>query len=69
MIPKPILRYIIISFVAFSSAFFFLNKRQREISSPNAVEVLGKANDMQATNNDFIFFEALSKYLVVSFRR
>lgn len=68
MKPRPIFRTVIIFIAASVSVFFLESERKANKVCNKPVEDLSstKANFI-TSNNNFIFFESLSKYLSISF--
>jgi hypothetical protein len=70
MKPKSTLRLFVIVFVAVASAYFLENTRQtHNLNYKSFSPSYSDDEKLSVSNNDFIFFESISKYLLVSFTK
>ena len=70
MKPKPTLRLALMVFVAVVCIYFIETTRKINNRHSNSFSNAGyDENEIAVSNNDFIFFESISKYLLVSLGR
>ncbi len=68
MKPKAILRLVIV-FIAASVSILFLEsvRKANKVCNKPVEDISEKTDNFRTSNNHFIFFELVSKYLLVSF--